>query len=558
MTFQWISQLGFRGKILGVIALGIFGLALTAALTTAWVTSRRTQALMVAQGIQITATLADQSLLALLYRSEDNAVKPLNTILSYPDVHRAGILDPAGSPLFVLGERGSETLPEISSQLLKPTLLLETSEEWFFFAPVFSMDSTSVQDEGEALFTPNLAPKEHLGYSFVQMGKNTLQRTRRDIFLNNILIALTFALGLLPFMNLGIKRMTRPLDALSKVMEESKNEGAYVYAKLDGPREITHMAEVFNMMMGSLQERDKKLRNQGEILKNEVAIRTRELVEARDAALTASRHKSEFLANMSHELRTPLQSIIGYADLVREDLEIDGRYDSVDDLNRVIHNSKRLLTMINNILTMAKAEAGRLELNLEQVNIRTLVNEAVETIQPIMQRNGNRLITQIEESSSPLPLLLIDREKLLQSLLNLLSNAGKFTTNGTVDLQVELKSKYLQIAVTDTGIGIFPEEQKHIFEEFRQADGSTTRKFEGTGLGLAITRRFCSLMGGDVLLSSAPGTGSTFTIYIPLPISCRLGDPEQRQSLLSNAENPATETICSAASGSVLNGQNNE
>jgi signal transduction histidine kinase len=308
--------------------------------------------------------------------------------------------------------------------------------------------------------------------------------------------------------------------------------------------------------MGSLQERDKKLRNQGEILKNEVAIRTRELVEARDAALTASRHKSEFLANMSHELRTPLQSIIGYADLVREDLEIDGRYDSVDDLNRVIHNSKRLLTMINNILTMAKAEAGRLELNLEQVNIRTLVNEAVETIQPIMQRNGNRLITQIEESSSPLPLLLIDREKLLQSLLNLLSNAGKFTTSGTVTLQVELKSKYLKIAVSDTGIGISPEQQKLIFEEFRQADGSTTRKFEGTGLGLAITRRFCSLMGGDVLLSSTPEMGSTFTIHIPLPITARLESLDQLQLLRNDANTPATETVSDTESA--LNEQSNE
>jgi signal transduction histidine kinase len=554
MNLQRISQIGFRGKILGVIALGIFGLALTAALTTAWVTSRRTQALMVAQGIQITATLADQSLLALLYRSKDNALKPLNTILSFPDVHRAGILDPAGIPLIILGERGSETLPEISTQLLKPTLLLETSGEWFFFAPVFTVDNTPVQDEGDALFIPNLAPKEHLGYSFVQMGKNTLQRTRRDIFLNNILIALTFALGLLPLMNFGIKRMTRPLYALSKVMEEAKNEGAYVYAQLDGPREITHMAGVFNMMMRSLQERDKKLRNQGEILKNEVAIRTRELVEARDAALTASRHKSEFLANMSHELRTPLQSIIGYADLVREDLEIDGRYNSVDDLNRVIHNSKRLLAMINNILTMAKAEAGRLELNLEQVNIRTLVNEAVETMQPIMQQNGNRLITQIEEETGSS--LLIDREKLLQSLLNLLSNAGKFTTSGTVTLRVELKPIYLKITVSDTGIGISPEQQKLIFEEFRQADGSTTRKFEGTGLGLAITRRFCSLMGGDVLLSSAPDRGSTFTIHIPLPITCRLGALEQLQSLLSDANAPATETV--PATGSASNGHSNE
>ncbi|MEJ2201402.1 MAG: HAMP domain-containing sensor histidine kinase [Desulfuromonadaceae bacterium] len=516
MTFRWISQLGFRGKLLWVVTLGIFGLALTAALTTAWVTSQRTRALMVAQGMQITITLADQSLLALLYRSEENALKPLNTILSFPDVHRAGILDPNGAPLFVLGKQGSQTdLAKILAQPTGPTLLKETANEWFFAAPVFTLDRSTGQDEGEALFLPNLPAKEHLGYAFVQMSKHTLQRTRNDIFLHNLLIAFTFALGILPIMNFAIKRMTRPLYTLSRVMEEAKNEGTHVYAELDGPREITHMASVFNMMMTSLQERDQRLRNHREILKTEVAIRTRELVEAHDAALTASRHKSEFLANMSHELRTPIQSIIGYADLVREDLEIDGRYDSVEDLNRVIQNSERLLAMINNILTMAKAEAGRLELNLEQVNIRNLASEAAGTMQPIMQQNKNRLITEIETTSTN---LLIDREKLLQSLLNLLSNAGKFTTNGTITLRAELQPKLLKITVSDTGIGIPPDQQKLIFEEFRQVDGSTTRKFEGTGLGLAITRRFCALMGGEVLLASTPGQGSSFTIQIPLPI----------------------------------------
>ncbi len=513
---QWHSQIGFRGKLLGIVAIGIFALALTAALTTAWVTSNRTQELMLAQGLQITSNLADQSLLALLYRSEENAQKPLQNILSFPDVRGAQILTPEGITLFTLGTDENLKSPmDLPSTIQKPALIQETNIEWFFVAPVFSAEDVNNSNEGEALFFPNTGRKELLGYASVNMGKTTLHNIQTHIFWNNIGIAFTFALGLLFLMNLGIKRMTLPLYELSGVMEEAKNDGTYVYAKLQGPKEILHMAGVFNMMMSSLQERDQRLRNHGEMLQTEVAIRTRELVQARDAALSANRHKSEFLANMSHELRTPLQAIIGYADVTREELEIEGRYECVEDLNRVIQNSKRLLSLINNILNLAKIEAGRMELCLEQVDLRNLLNEAVETMQPIMKQNNNRLELKVLDELNDLH---IDREKLLQGLLNLLSNASKFTTHGIVTLSAHLTSKQLSIDVNDTGIGISPDQQKVIFEEFRQADGSVTRKFEGTGLGLAITRSFCQLMGGDIFLSSTQGIGSTFSIRIPLPI----------------------------------------
>jgi len=519
MIIRWISQIGFRGKLLAVVTIGIFGLALTAALTTAWVTSNRTRALMVAQGLQITGTLADQSLLALLYRSEENALKPLTAMLGFPDVRRAGILDPSGAPLFMLGTANSNQPPlHLPPDLGKPALLLETPDDWLFIAPVFSSESLAIDDEGSELFQSGTTAigKELLGYASVQMSKQTLRVLQMHIFWNNIGIACTFALGMLLLMNLGIKRMIRPLYELSRVMEEAKNEGAHVYASIRGPKEIMHMAAAFNLMMSSLEERDQRLRTHRERLKTEVAIRTRELVEARDAALTASRHKSEFLANMSHELRTPLQAIIGYADLAREELELDGLDTSVADLNRIIHNARRLLAQINNILDLAKVEAGRMELNLEPVNLRHVIEEALETVRPLMKQRGNQLELRMDGEPHE---LRIDREKLLQSLLNLLSNAGKFTADGTVRLMAHLDPRLLRIDISDTGIGISAAQQGVIFEEFRQVDGSLTRKFEGTGLGLAITRRFCRLMGGDIDLVSTPGVGSTFTIRIPLPIS---------------------------------------
>jgi len=518
MSLRRLSQIGFRGKLLGLVALGIFALALTAAMTTAWVTSNRTRALLVAQGLQITGTLADQSLLALLYRSEENALRPLRAMLGFPDVRQAGILDPRGEPLFVLGDdEGAGFAPPDSELVLKPELVRESLDEWLFVAPVYSGDLLAAGDEGTELFNPNALSqdRELLGYASVRMSKQTLRALQTHIFWGNISIACTFALGLLLLMNLGIKRMIRPLYRLSRIMEEAKQEGAHVYAQVRGPKEIMHMAEAFNLMMSSLEERDRRLRNHREQLRTEVAIRTRELVEARDAALTANRHKSEFLANMSHELRTPLQAIIGYADLAREELELEGRDASVADLNRIVYNARRLLAQINNILDLAKVEAGRMELNLEPVRLSLVVEEAVETVRPLMLQQGNRIESHLEGTQE----VRIDREKLLQCLLNLLSNAGKFTRDGCVTLVARLDPALLRIDVIDTGIGISAEQQELIFEEFRQADGSLTRKFEGTGLGLAITRRFCKLMGGDVALVSAPGSGSTFSIRIPLPIT---------------------------------------
>lgn len=274
------------------------------------------------------------------------------------------------------------------------------------------------------------------------------------------------------------------------------------------------MARVYNEMMEALEERDRQLRRHNETLETQVTLRTQELVQARDAALAASRHKSEFLANMSHELRTPLQAIIGFSGLVSESLEISGQYDDeVADLTAITNNARRLLSMINNILDMAKIEAGRMDLKLEIANLEALVEQAVDTVMPLIRQNGNRCRLHKEGLGEP---LRIDQGKLTQILLNLLSNAAKFTEHGEVDVSARRAEGRLIIEVKDSGIGIEPELLDAIFEEFRQADGSTTRSFEGTGLGLAITRQLARLMDGDITVDSIPGEGSTFTVEIPI------------------------------------------
>jgi signal transduction histidine kinase len=490
-------------------------LALTAAVTTALVSGQRAAEQMVAQGLRVVETLADQSVLSLLYESEENAEKPIEAVMSFPDVEQAGVFKRDLTALLAIGHQKIPLSGLAPENIKTATLLEDNNQAWHFIAPI-------VTHQREELFpTEELSPPagtitEVIGYAYVVIDKTTLHTLQRDTALSNIVIAMSFAVLLSLLVNLGINRMMRPLYRLIDTMEKNEQEQTRVFAELKGPKEFTHIASVFNRMMGSLDERDRRLREHGEKLESIVEIRTRELVTARDAALTASRHKSEFLANMSHELRTPLQAIIGYADVVREELEIDGMDEHANELNRVIRNANRLLGLINNILDMAKVESGKMDLDLQAVNLRNVLNEATDTVLPILRQNNNRMETDFDLERNN---LLIDREKLLQMVLNLLSNAGKFTTDGMVTLISRLTPGHLVIKVSDTGIGLTEKQQRIIFDEFRQVDGSTTRDFEGTGLGLAITKRFADLMGGTIEVKSEIGKGSSFSIIIPLPIS---------------------------------------
>lgn len=507
---------GFRSRLLAIVSFGILSLALTASVTTAWVTSNRATEQMIAQGLRVTETLAAQSVLGLIYESPENAEKPLATVMSFPDISQAGLFHTDYRPLAI---KGANQLVLPDGKLLPQRnagLLAQTHQDWHFVAPVLSGNRETLVAEEEQQFQLGTQDIELLGYVYVVMEKATLRELQISIFLNNIFIAFSFAVVLVVFVNFGIDRLLQPLFKLIKVMEENEKEGTRVYADLTGPKEITLIASVFNRMMSSLNERDKRLRAHGEKLEGEVAIRTQELVEARDAALTASRHKSQFLANMSHELRTPLQAIIGYTDVVKEELELEGMDENADELNRVMRNAERLLALINSILDMAKVESGKIDLHLKTVDIDALLREAGDTVYPILRHNNNQLtITPLAIPAE----IQIDKEKLLQIVLNLLSNAGKFTKDGTISLIPQITAQLLSIKVIDTGIGLNKAQQQVIFEEFRQIDGSTTRAFEGTGLGLAITKRFCELMGGMISVASEPDKGTTFTVLIPLPIS---------------------------------------
>jgi CheY-like chemotaxis protein len=253
----------------------------------------------------------------------------------------------------------------------------------------------------------------------------------------------------------------------------------------------------------------------------------------------ASQHKSQFLASMSHELRTPLNAIIGLTEMMVTNAARFGTEKAAEPLRRVQRAGTHLLGLINQVLDLSKIEAGKLELSPDLVALAPLITEVVDTARPLAEQNNNRLVVKSQEN---LGSLTVDPMRLRQILLNLLSNACKFTKQGEVTLLVRKVTKqgsnWIEFAVSDTGIGITPEQQAKLFEEFTQADSSTARQYGGTGLGLAITRKLARMMGGDVTLTSEAGKGSTFTVRLLAGTEVSAGDP------ISSARGHSTRADC--------------
>ncbi len=320
------------------------------------------------------------------------------------------------------------------------------------------------------------------------------------------------------------RSLSAPLTALARTTDRIvRGERAVVVAQ-GAPDEIGQLQAGFAEMVRALDEREAAL----ETTNRELERTNVELGDANTELSRANRLKSEFLANMSHELRTPLNAIIGYSQLMLDGIDGSLTEQQAADLKRVTTAGSTLLGLINGLLDIAKIEAGRMEIGQERVDIGFAVRKVVDLVRPNAEAKAVELRTSIP---TDLPAALADPPRFDQVLTNLLSNAVKFTERGSVTVSARAFGGEIVISVSDTGIGIAPEAQGYVFDEFRQEDASTTRQYGGTGLGLAIAKKLVELQGGRIWLESAAGVGSTFSFtlpsapYVPAPPAERATTP---------------------------------
>ena len=489
MLRNYLSRTGFRRQLTVTVTAAILGLALFSSLMNAWEASRRMEGQLVEQGRHIAENLAQQSVLALLYGTAENVREGVAITLAFPDVMSVEIIDADGSVLLSRMKEGVERRPALREQPMKPVqramLVGETGDAWHFSAPVYGGQTES------SPFELQDSRRKLLGQVHVVIGKSTLQRLETSLLIGNLAISLSFAAILLAVLRLLARHILRPLNALRQLMGRAEAGESGMRAAPEGPRDIVEMAHAFNKMMAVLEERESELKR------------------SRDEALQIALMKTQFAATVSHEVRTPLNGVVGMLDMLKE-MRLTKRQQECVDV--AWNSANALIELINDILDFSRMEAGKLELERVEFDLRQLIEEVIELLARQAQHKGLE-IGYLRTANVP-QRIVGDPMRLRQVLLNLLGNAVKFTDHGEIALEVTCTGSsddlHLRFAVTDTGIGISPDALRHIFDSFAQADRSTTRRFGGTGLGLAICRQLVQLMEGEIGVSSEPGKGSTF------------------------------------------------
>ncbi|TAN53255.1 MAG: EAL domain-containing protein [Methylococcaceae bacterium] len=493
----WLSELrpNFLQQLLLTFSAGIFCLALVSSLAIATLTSDIVRAKLVEQGQQATQTFAEQSTLALLYASAENAKEPAQTILGFPSVKGVAIYDANRQPLFEQGD-ATTAFPDRLQWPENLRVDQETASSWYFVSPVYSFSEVHVEGHASPFLTTQGKP-ELMGYVRLVMSKETLKAMDESILSTNLTAATAFAFFFMLVVVAVSKRLTTPLKHLAQAMACAATGEGKVRASIKGPKDIIKMELAFNQMMEALESRES------------------ELVSARDTAVETARMKSEFAANVSHELRTPLNAVLGMLELLR-DMGLNAQQ---LEFVTVAHTAgDQLLKLIEDILDFSRIGAGMNKVQSVDFVLHEMLEEIVCLLSAQAQSKDLYLHYDIDRE---VPMTLRgEATRLRQVLINLASNGVKFTKQGGVEIHVEflratLDHFFLRFEVLDTGIGIPRAAQKHIFDAFFQVDGSTTRAYGGAGLGLAICRQLVEFMGGSLSVESEPGVGARFSFTLP-------------------------------------------
>jgi signal transduction histidine kinase len=347
--------------------------------------------------------------------------------------------------------------------------------------------------------------------SVIKAVPQNLARSIQAGLISSIVLAGVVAIGICAIISYLFSRwLLRPLLAMKRGAEQIASGKYNVRILVRGKDEFAQLSTAFNTMAENLQQSHA-------ILEDLVKARTTALEQANLRLRKADRLKSEFLANMSHELRTPLNSILGFSELLKDPVFGSVTEKQLLYLNNISSSGKHLLALINDILDLAKVDAGKIELHREPLSVIQLLDEIVSNLRSISEK---KQIQVSREIAPEITSIYVDHGRFKQIMINLLSNALKFTpANGQITIIAKSEKEFIHISVIDTGIGISHDNIDRIFNEFEQVDGSRTRKFEGTGLGLALSRRLVELHGGEIWVESELEKGTKFTFSIPIPKS---------------------------------------
>ena len=523
-----MKSLTFRWKLTLFIVL-ICGVSLSLAFAGLYIYDRLQFSQDIQRRVENSRRLLVENLSPILKQNPNATDLPLNLVAPDSQIIAAAVFSNDGKLLAQFIRNGArETIP--SAQRIAGLMSSERSVVW---SPIGS--------GGRPLGT--LYIKADLSQADLDRS-NTLLRAAAIIFLAAVLLAFVVAYRLQAL-------ITEPIIELARVSADIQRERDYSYrVGVSATGEIGDLIQSFNAMLDTIQsntselqrakivaeearerihQTNEQLEEANRTLEARVEDRTRLLAKAVSDAEEASKAKSTFLAKMSHELRTPLNAIIGYSEMLQEDARDEGDTRTADDLDKVLNAARHLLGLINDVLDISKIEAGKMELFLETFPLAKIIGEVAATISPLIDKKGNRLVLDYAEDIGTMH---ADATKLRQMLLNLLSNASKFTEKGTITLRVTrivgAGSDIIELAIIDTGIGMNATQLARLFQAFSQADASTSSKYGGTGLGLAISKQFAQMMKGDITVSSVAGTGSSFVIR--LPANVQTGQPKVIQT----------------------------